>query len=362
MITSIVEILATLADTIMLVWFVTKILGVSLYEKLWSGLIPVLQFIVQLLFDKFMPGYSLLPMMIMLAFVFTFAMVLSPKTIWWNALTAIAYITLMMLVSTFLYSVFSFLIENMSEILQGSDAKVRILHLIIAKLLLFFIYELVLVLFKKDISIETPSAIMSLVLTFCTIISLSALMKIAAVVFTLCLITTCGISTTLAKYTTSSSASDTARVAKWGVEVSTSGTMFGKAYGANNAGAYADRIVAETSASVDTAGSDKIVAPGTKNDTGIQIKIKGQPEVAFGISASGTVNSEIFLANGEYAVMVEAKGINAATDFAAKKLYTLAGTTYTRATAFDATATYYELTNYAKVVGRYNPIFWTGKV
>ena len=187
-------------------------------------------------------------------------------------------------------------------------------------------------------------------------------MKIAAVVFTLCLITTCGISTTLAKYTTSSSASDTARVAKWGVEVSTSGTMFGKAYGANNAGAYADRIVAETSASVDTAGSDKIVAPGTKNDTGIQIKIKGQPEVAFGISASGTVNSEIFLANGEYAVMVEAKGINAATDFAAKKLYTLAGTTYTRATAFDATATYYELTNYAKVVGRYNPIFWTGKV
>ena len=186
--------------------------------------------------------------------------------------------------------------------------------------------------------------------------------KIAAVVFTLCLITTCGISTTLAKYTTTSSASDTARGAKWGVEVSTSGTMFGKAYGANNAGANADRIVAETSASVDTAGSDKIVAPGTKNDTGIQIKIKGQPEVSFAISASGTVNSEIFLANGEYAVMVEAEGINAATDFAAKKLYTLAGTTYTRATAFDATATYYELTNYAKVVGRYNPIVWTGKV
>ncbi len=182
MITSIIEILATFTDTIMLVWFVTKILGVSLREKKWAVIIPGFQFLVQLFFDKFMPGFSLLPMMIMLAFVFAFAMVLSPKTIWWNALTAIAYITLMMLVSTFLYSVFSFLIENMAEILQGSDARVRILYLIIAKLLLFFVYELVLVLFKKDKSIETPSAIMSLILTFCTIIALSALMNIAAIV------------------------------------------------------------------------------------------------------------------------------------------------------------------------------------
>ena len=152
-------------------------------------------------------------------------------------------------------------------------------------------------------------------------------MKIAAVVFTLCLITTCGISTTLAKYTTSSSASDTARVAKWGVEVSTSGTMFGKAYGANNAGAYADRIVAETSASVDTSGTDKIVAPGTKNDTGIQIKVKGQPEVSFGISASGTVNSEIFLGNGEYGVMVEAEGINFKCKLSSSSLSSVLGST-----------------------------------
>ena len=145
--------------------------------------------------------------------------------------------------------------------------------------------------------------------------------KIAAVVFTLCLITTCGISSTLAKYTTSSSASDTARVAKWGVEVSTSGTMFGKAYGANGCGSTANRIVAETSASVNTSNSNKIVAPGTMNDTGIQIKIKGKPEVAFDLSASGTVESEIWLGNGNWGVLEVAAGINAATDFATEKLF-----------------------------------------
>ena len=103
--------------------------------------------------------------------------------------------------------------------------------------------------------------------------------KIAAVVFTLCLITTCGISSTLAKYTTSSSASDTARVAKWGVEVSTSGTMFGKAYGANGSGATENRIVAEVSTSVNANNGDNIVAPGTMNDTGIKIKLQGYLKV-----------------------------------------------------------------------------------
>ncbi|MBQ3527410.1 MAG: GHKL domain-containing protein [Clostridia bacterium] len=184
MITTIFEILATLADTLMLVWFVTKILGVSLSKKKWAVLIPSSQFLVQLFFDWFMPGFSLIPMMIMLGFVFTFAMVLSPKTIWWNALTAIAYISLMMLVSTFLYSIFPFFIENMAEILQGSNTKVRILYLVIAKLMLFFVYDLILVLFKRDKSIETTNAIMTLILTFSTIFSLSAIMKIVSVVET----------------------------------------------------------------------------------------------------------------------------------------------------------------------------------
>lgn len=189
--------------------------------------------------------------------------------------------------------------------------------------------------------------------------------KIAAVVFTLCLITTCGISSTLAKYTTSSSASDTARVAKWGVEVSTSGTMFGKAYGANGSGATANRIVAETSASVNTSNSNKIVAPGTMNDTGIQIKIKGKPEVAFDLSASGTVGSEIWLGNGNWGVLEVAAGINAATDFATEKLYLKNGDAYERVAVphtYSASNTYYRLSYSAKVVGKYYPIVWTGEI
>lgn len=181
MITTIVETFATVADTLMLVWFVSKFVGASPINKLWSLLIPGLQLAVQLFFDWFMPGFSLLPLIIMLLFVFAFAVALSPKTVCWDALAAVAYISLMMLASSVLFSVFAFFINNMGEIMQGTNSKVRILYIIIAKLMLFSCYKLVLMLFKKEKDIETSNAILSLVLTFGTVVALSALMKIAAI-------------------------------------------------------------------------------------------------------------------------------------------------------------------------------------
>ena len=191
--------------------------------------------------------------------------------------------------------------------------------------------------------------------------------KIACAVLTMCLITTCAIGTTLAKYTTGSSASDTARVAKWGVEVSASGTMFGKHYGANSATDDDDKntIAASVTGSVDTSVADQnIVAPGTKNDTGIQIKLAGTPEVAFKVAATGVAHSEIYLSAGKYGVMVEAYGINPATNFTVEELYTLNTSTgtYTREDEFTADTTYYRLTNYVEVAARYNPIVWRGEV
>ena len=46
------------------------------------------------------------------------------------------------------------------------------------------------------------------------------LMRIASILFIVTLISTCCVSGTFAKYVTSASASDTARVAKWGVSIS----------------------------------------------------------------------------------------------------------------------------------------------
>lgn len=189
--------------------------------------------------------------------------------------------------------------------------------------------------------------------------------KIAAVVFTLCLITTCGISSTLAKYTTSSSASDTARVAKWGVEVSASGTMFGKAYQTTIVEDGKTEATVQSNHNVSYA--QNVVAPGTQNTTGIQIKILGTPEVEFNLQAAITQNAQdIVLKQNIYGVMLVAPGVNAATDFAAEKIYHFDGTNYIAADLTyylaNQSSTYYRLTDECVLGADYYPVAWTASV
>ena len=181
-------------------------------------------------------------------------------------------------------------------------------------------------------------------------------LKLASALLVLCLASTCAIGTTFAKYTTADRASDTARVAKWGITVAASGTLFGTDYAATSA----DTIV-KTSQNVSSSDSDKIVAPGTKNDVGFQVKITGDPEVAYEVTAglNSVTIEDIFLAAGEWGVMVPVYGVNEATDISG--YYTLTGTTYTLngATAYSSTATYYALHDYVNVTAVYYPISWT---
>ena len=183
--------------------------------------------------------------------------------------------------------------------------------------------------------------------------------KVASLLVALCLLTTCVVGTTLAKYTTTNNAADTARVAKWGVTVSASGTLFGKNYGKNTSTVASDSIIAETHADINVKGTDKVVAPGTKNDVGLKLSVTGTPEVAVKLTAEGTDVSDVFLAAGEYGVMVKAEGVNAATDISG--YYTLEAETYTLngAAAYDGTKTYYQLTDSVNVTAAYYPIQWT---
>ncbi len=190
-------------------------------------------------------------------------------------------------------------------------------------------------------------------------------LKLASALLVLCLASTCAIGTTFAKYTTADRASDTARVAKWGITVAVSGTLFGKDYAANSTGADADTITTATSQSVATAtiagNRDKnIVAPGTKNETGFQVKLSGTPEVAYEVTAglNSVTIEDIFLTAGEWGVMVPVNGVNDATDISG--YYTLSGTTYTLngSTAYDSDATYYALHDYVNVTEDYYPISW----
>lgn len=104
------------------------------------------------------------------------------------------------------------------------------------------------------------------------------MMRLASCLLVLCLLSTCAISGTFAKYVTSDSGEDKARVAKFGVVVEAGGTLFDKNYlDVDNGNTPAGETTANLT--VQSSNDDNLVAPGTKNDTGMTFSITGTPEV-----------------------------------------------------------------------------------
>lgn len=107
-------------------------------------------------------------------------------------------------------------------------------------------------------------------------------MRVAGGLIIATMLTSSIVSGTYAKYVTSDTATDTARVAKFGVTVTASGTLFDKTYLATDAdtpGGDTAENTAGTLLTVESSDADNLVAPGTKNEDGITFEIAGTPEV-----------------------------------------------------------------------------------
>ena len=98
--------------------------------------------------------------------------------------------------------------------------------------------------------------------------------KIASLMVMLCLVTTCAIGTTFAKYVTNAEAEDYARVAKFGVKINIAGDDLLKTeYATDNTAKYAGSVSVKSS-----SDTENVVAPGTKGSA--EFSISGTPEVA----------------------------------------------------------------------------------
>ena len=99
------------------------------------------------------------------------------------------------------------------------------------------------------------------------------MMRLASGLMVAVLLSTCAISGTYAKYVTSGTSTDQARVAKFGVEVTAGGELFLKNY------ATTDTAKFDGPNSVVSSDEWKLVAPGTSM-TADQFALTGTPEVA----------------------------------------------------------------------------------
>lgn len=134
-------------------------------------------------------------------------------------------------------------------------------------------------------------------------------MRVAGMMLALVLITSSFVGGTFAKYTTSGNGEDSARVAKFGVnvEVSANDVMFKKEYETDNTDAKTAGIT--LSVKHGTSGSlEYLVAPGTKVDNAVRLSITGTPEVAVNVKIEVDPALDVFLKAGTYNDPTKASG------------------------------------------------------
>lgn len=106
-------------------------------------------------------------------------------------------------------------------------------------------------------------------------------MRAAGMMLALVLITSSFVGGTFAKYTTSGTGGDSARVAKFGVTITADADeMFKRQYETKSGSS-------STSITFSVDSSDRrsdLVAPGTKCENAMTFSLKGQPEVAVNVS------------------------------------------------------------------------------
>lgn len=127
------------------------------------------------------------------------------------------------------------------------------------------------------------------------------MLRMASALLMLVLLTTSVVGGTFAKYVTTSTATETARVAKWGVKITATGTTFSSSY-ANDEQMGATAI--GKGKSVNGVADAKIVAPGTKGNLA-STSITGTPEVAVRVEYTPTLTLSEWTVDGkEYCPLI----------------------------------------------------------
>lgn len=119
----------------------------------------------------------------------------------------------------------------------------------------------------------------------------NVMMRVASIMLVLVLMSSSVISGTFAKYVTSGTGTDSARVAKWGVGVVVNGETFATAYVRDDDTMDAVAKSRIGTNSVVSGNSVDVVAPGTKGDLA-GVTLAGIPEVATHVTYVGQFDIE----------------------------------------------------------------------
>ena len=178
MIGTIIEFGASLFDSCLCAYFITKFNNASWRKNYY--LIPaiLIPFGFQLFADAYMAQYSLISTTIQFILSLSYALLISKKRYFRALLSACIFKISLIALSSGLYHLFGTLVQNYDEFLYGTDNIVRYIHLFTHKVLLFSVIQVILHYYDRDTWGNTLNGGLTLLFSAITVIALGLTISI----------------------------------------------------------------------------------------------------------------------------------------------------------------------------------------
>ena len=181
MINDLFEYGASLFDSVLVVYFITKFNHKSFKNNIFWLPAVIVIFAYTVFSDIFLPGFNTLSTLLFLLLYIIYALLISGKKRIRAVLSAFAFEIILVLLSSAIYMLVSMIVNDFDSAIQGSDNYVRIIYLVVHKVALFAVSKLVLYVFKADETLDVKNGLLSFGFSVTTIIGLASAMYISAI-------------------------------------------------------------------------------------------------------------------------------------------------------------------------------------
>lgn len=173
-----IEVFASFVDAVICYWFISSFLNVE-RRKMWIGVAgAIFYFLVTLVCDKYLPGFSIAVTFILLVISLVYALIICRRNYVKAVIACCIYKMVIILTSSVMFTVMSSLIKDFAIIMQGSGSLLRGVYLTFHKVIIIALFSFILVLFKNTSITDILTGVVVFSISLVTIIGLGAVMII----------------------------------------------------------------------------------------------------------------------------------------------------------------------------------------
>ena len=172
---------ASLCDSFLVVWFITKFTGKSFdpkKNKIWIPAIIVI-FAYSVLSDHFLSGFNILSTAIFLVLYVAYSLAVAWDKKVRAIISAVFFEVALVLLSTVLFSIASIIIKDFDAIMQGEDNVLRYFVLLLHKVSLYSACKIMIALFKDKRDPDVRNGIATASYSLISVVGVAAAMVIS---------------------------------------------------------------------------------------------------------------------------------------------------------------------------------------